>query len=81
LALEATGKTTRALRAADKSCAIAEQQNAKYEHAQSLLVRGRLAEQLSLPEAEQQIQDAEAALKAIELPIKTSGLASSAPED
>ena len=81
LIFAATGKTTRALRAADKSCAVAERQNAKYEHAQSLLVRGRLAEQLGLPDAEGQVQAAEAALKAIELPIKPPGLASLGPEN
>jgi hypothetical protein len=70
LLLAATGKTKKALRIADKSCAVAERQHAKYEHAQSLLVRGKLAHQLGRPEAEEQIRAAEAALEAIERPVR-----------
>src|SRR5260221_587204 len=65
LVLAALGKTAQALQFADKSCVIAQLQQAKYEHAQSLLVRGRLAKELELPEADAQIQTAEAALAAI----------------
>ena len=66
LTLAASGKTKRALKYADKSSAIAEAQKAKNEHAQSMLVRGKLAKQLGQPEAEQQIRTAEAAIQAIE---------------
>ncbi len=70
LILAVYGKTKKALKFADKSCAVAEAQNAKYEHAQSLLVRGKLARQLGLPEADEQIRTAEAALEEIERPIR-----------
>jgi tetratricopeptide (TPR) repeat protein len=66
LQLEAKGKTKKALRVVDRSCAVAERQGEKYEHAQSLLVRGKLARELGLPEAEQQIQTAEVALETFE---------------
>jgi hypothetical protein len=66
LILAACGKTGKALKFADRSCAVAAAQNAKYEHAQSLLVRGTIARQLGLPEADEQIRTAEAALDAIE---------------
>jgi tetratricopeptide (TPR) repeat protein len=69
--LAAYGKTKKALKYADKSCAVADAQKAKYEHAQSLLVRGKLAKQLGLPEAAEQIHTAEAALDAIEAPVRT----------
>jgi hypothetical protein len=69
LILAVYGKTWKALKYADKSCAVAERQKAKYEHAQSLLVRGKIAHQLGLPEAEEQIHTAEAALDEIERTI------------
>jgi tetratricopeptide (TPR) repeat protein len=70
LILAVYGKTNKALKFADKSCTVAESQKAKYEHAQSLLVRGKLAQQLGLPEAEEQIRTAEAALDAIERTVR-----------
>lgn len=70
LILAACGKTKKALEFADRSCAVAEAQKAKYEHAQSLLVRGRIARQLGRPEADEQIRRAEAAIDAIEEPIR-----------
>src|SRR5262249_28180972 len=70
LILAAMGKTKRSLKYADRSCAVAGAQKAKYEHAQSLLVRGKLANGLGLPEAEEQIRTAEAALDAMEGPIR-----------
>jgi two-component system sensor kinase len=70
LILAAYGKTKKALKYADRSCAVAEGQKAKYEHAQSLLVRGRLAKELGLPEAAEQIRTAEAALEAMEKPVR-----------
>ena len=54
---------------ADRSCAVAEGQKARYEHAQSLLVRGTIARRLGLPEADEQIRTAEAAIEAIERPL------------
>ena len=73
--LAAKGKAKKALKVADRSCAVAEGQKAKYEHAQSLLVRGRIARQLGLPEGEEQIRTAEAALEAIEAPVQAAGKA------
>ncbi len=70
LILDAVGKTRKALKLAEKSCRVAEAQNAKYEHAQSLLVRGRLAKKLGRPEADQQIRDAETAIEEMERPVR-----------
>ncbi len=70
LILATYGKTWKALKFADKSCAVAEAQKAKYEHAQSLLVRGKLAKELGLPEADEQIRAAEAALDDLERPVR-----------
>jgi len=70
LVLAARGKTKKALKVADKSCTVAEGQKAKYEHAQSLLLRGTLARQLGLPEAGEQISTAQAAIDTIEKPVR-----------
>jgi len=70
LMLAAYGKTRKALKFADKSCAVAERQNAKYEYAQSFLVRAKLAKQLGLPEGDEQIRAAEASLEEIERPVR-----------
>jgi serine/threonine protein kinase/tetratricopeptide (TPR) repeat protein len=59
-----------ALQKADQSCALAHTQKARYEHAQSLLVRGQIAHRLGRPEAAEQIQSAEAALEEIERPVR-----------
>jgi two-component system sensor kinase len=69
LILAARGKRKRALKFADKSCTVALAQKAKYEHAQSLLVRGQIARQLGRHEADDQIRQAEAAIEAIERPL------------
>jgi tetratricopeptide (TPR) repeat protein len=63
-AYAAKGRLRKALSLAEKSCAIAEGQTAKWEHAESLLLRGRLAQQLGLPGSDEQILTAEAALAA-----------------
>jgi serine/threonine protein kinase/tetratricopeptide (TPR) repeat protein len=68
--LAARGKMKQALKFAERSCAVALAQKAKYEHAQSLLVRGQIARQLGLPEADEQIRTAEAAIVAIERPLQ-----------
>jgi hypothetical protein len=60
----ARGRLKKALHLADKSCAVAEGQKARFEYAESLLLRGRLARDLGLPGAEEQIQRAEAELAA-----------------
>jgi two-component system sensor kinase len=66
LILAAYGKTKKALKYVDKSCAVAQRQKARYEHAQSLLLRGQFARQLGRPEAQEQIRTAQAALDEIE---------------
>jgi tetratricopeptide (TPR) repeat protein len=79
LMLAAQGKLRKALKRADESCAVAERQKARYEHAQSLLVRGKIARQLGRPEAEEQIRRAEAALDAIERPLVATAPTSTKP--
>ena len=66
LMLSVKGKLRKALEVADRSCSVADAQKARFEHAQSLLVRGRIAHRLGRPEAEEQIRTAEAALDAME---------------
>jgi hypothetical protein len=66
------GKLAKALRVADKSCAVALGQKAKYEHAQSLLVRGTIARRLGQRAADEQIHAAEAALNSIETKCATT---------
>jgi hypothetical protein len=46
----------------------------RYEHAQSLLVRGTIACRLGLPEADEQIRAAEAALAALERPVRAEAV-------
>ncbi len=58
----ARGRLREALRLAEESCAVALRQKAKYEYAESLLLRGRIALRLGLPGAEEQIRGAEAEL-------------------
>ena len=72
LVLNTCGQPGQALKYADQSCAVAEVQKAKYEHAQSLLVRGRIAHQLGRPEADEQIRGAEAALDAMERAVRAT---------
>ena len=72
LILAAYGKTKKALKYADKSCRIAEGQKAKYEYAQSLLLRGKLAKALGLPGADEETRSAEAALDAIERSVQAN---------
>ncbi len=69
LILQSCGKSKKALEFADKSCAVAKAQHAKFEHAQSLLVRGTIARQLGLPEADEQIRSARESLDEIESAI------------
>jgi tetratricopeptide (TPR) repeat protein len=71
VALAAHGKNKQALRVAEKSCAVAQRQKARFEYAQSLLVAGRIAHELDLPDAEQRIAKAEAQLDQIEGPLRT----------
>jgi tetratricopeptide (TPR) repeat protein len=66
LAYAHRGRTKKALKLIDKSCRIAEQQQARYQHAQSLLVKGRLAKQMGDPSAEDQIRIAQERLDQIE---------------
>ncbi len=69
LLLAEQGKYAQAMRALGRSCAAALDQKAKYQHAQSLLARGKIASQLGKAEGEEQIRTAQAALDAIERPI------------
>ncbi len=63
------GKLAKALKVVDKSCSVAEKQKAKFEHAQSLLVRGRIAQKLGRPEGDEQVRTAEADMHKMESAI------------
>ena len=60
------GRIREAIRAADRSCALAEGQKARYEHARSLRVRGEIGKRFGLQGAAEQIRAAEQAIEAIE---------------
>ncbi|WP_339907218.1 serine/threonine-protein kinase PknK [Symmachiella dynata] len=62
LSLAAQHKIRKAWSFAKKSCEVAKEQDARYEHAQSVLVCGQLGKQLGRPEAQGQIKAAETAL-------------------
>lgn len=64
------GKTEAALQLAEKSCAVAEGQNARFEYAQSQLLRGQLMQKLGQPGGGDQIESAEAALDEMERPLR-----------
>ncbi len=51
------GSTRKARRHLDESLAVAERQGARFEHAQTLLARGRIGLELGWPEAEQDVDD------------------------
>jgi eukaryotic-like serine/threonine-protein kinase len=72
LSLFANGSPEKALAVADRSCAIAEAQKAKYEIALSTVARWRIAESLGKPGAVDQLRQAEAALLAMEKAARTS---------
>jgi hypothetical protein len=80
LILAACRKPKQALKFADKSCAVALSQKAKYEHAQSLFVRGKLASELGLPGADEQILAAQAALETLERPVREANAGQSVSE-
>jgi serine/threonine protein kinase/tetratricopeptide (TPR) repeat protein len=69
LALAARGRPRKALRVAERSCSVAQRQKAKYEYAQSLLVRGKLSTQLGYADGPQLVADAQAQIDAIEKTI------------
>jgi hypothetical protein len=63
-AYAAKGRLKKALLLAERSCTVAHGQHAQCEYAESLLLRGRLAQQLGLPGGEEQIRTAEMVLTA-----------------
>jgi eukaryotic-like serine/threonine-protein kinase len=69
LILAKQGKTRQSLKYADKSCAVAEGQQAKRELAQSSVLRARLRHELGRVGAEQQVQQAEAEMEKFERQI------------
>jgi tetratricopeptide (TPR) repeat protein len=56
---QSKGRLKRALKYAERSCNVAQQQCAQFEYAQSLLVKGRIAQELGMPSAETEIAAAE----------------------
>jgi hypothetical protein len=68
--LMSTGKLAKALKVADTSCAVAEKQHAKFEHAQSLLLRGKIAQKMGRPEGTEQVRNAEIAIQEMETAIR-----------
>jgi len=65
LILAMRGKTRRARYFFDRSLTVAGQHGARYEHAQTLLARGQIGREVGWQEADEQIAEAEAALRRI----------------
>jgi two-component system sensor kinase len=59
------GQANQARKDLDESLAVAEQQSARFEHAQTLLARGRVGQKHGWPEAQQDLTTARQALRAI----------------
>ena len=60
------GKEDQARRFLDESLQLAEAHQARYDHAKTLLARGRAGQQFSWPEADQQVRDAQATIDELE---------------
>ncbi|MHB8879352.1 MAG: histidine kinase dimerization/phospho-acceptor domain-containing protein, partial [Myxococcaceae bacterium] len=73
----AAGHSGKAVRLLDESLRLAELQKARHERAQTLLARGRLGVELGLPEAAEQVAEAERELGDMESPLEA--LAPTAP--
>jgi two-component system sensor kinase len=59
------GKIRRAQKFLDESLAVAERQGAKFEHAQTLLARGRVGLEVGWPNAREEVESARQALRAL----------------
>src|SRR5205085_3286400 len=59
------GRNRRARKCLDESLAVAERQGARFEHAQTLLARGRVGLELGWPEAAEDVAAARQALRAL----------------
>ena len=62
---ESKGRLRKALKHAQRSCDVAEQQGARFEYAQSLLVKGRISQKLGRPSANREIETADTELERI----------------
>lgn len=71
LMLAAIGKTKRALKVAEKSCALARKQQAKYELALSERVAAQIRVKLNIPGADDELTKAEARVSEIEKQVQT----------
>ncbi len=67
------GRLRRARRSFQKSLAVAERQEARYAHAQTLLARGRVGIEAGWPNAERDIADAESTLRVLAVSPQTGG--------
>mgnify|MGYP001015510822 CR=1 FL=1 len=67
------GKCGRVRRLLDESLMVAERQHARYEYAQTLLVRGRLGRELGWAGADVQLRQAEALLQELAIPQEMLG--------
>ncbi|MFN0021879.1 MAG: response regulator [Pirellulaceae bacterium] len=59
------GSTRKARQYLDESLAVAERQGARFEHAQTLLARGRVGKEVGWPEAQKDLTKARQALRAL----------------
>jgi PAS domain S-box-containing protein len=71
----ALGRQRKARRLFAESLAVAQRQGAMYEHAQTLLARGRVGLELGWPEAAQHMAGAQEALRALEASALENGAA------
>jgi len=75
------GSVRKARRYLYESLAVAERQGARFEHAQTLLARGRLGEELGWPEAEHDLTTARQALRALGADFALDDVTASSPAD
>lgn len=75
------GKTRRVRHLLDESLAVADRQHARYEYAQTLLVRGKLGLELGWKKADEQVREAEAMLQEMVIPAEITSPDQSDPSE
>jgi hypothetical protein len=80
LTLAAAGRLRKAHKLADKSCQVAEKQQALYELAQSRLVKAQLSQQLGHSDGDAQIEAAQAAMAEFQRVIESLPNDASGPD-
>ncbi len=75
------GKTRRVRQLLDESLTVADRQHARFEYAQTLLVRGKLGRELGWAKADEQVREAEAMLQEMTIPAEITTPGKSGPSE